>query len=350
MPTLYEIVEEFKDRVNRREQDASETITKLYRPVYNRILDELDAILAKIQASKQSGKPASNRAANTESRLRQALIDIAAELTAFDIKAISLVNAGREDAVRYAIQDSEDLVKISMGSFPESVNLESRFFHFDKEAARDMIAKFANEDYVKQIIDINVPEALKNIQNIMVNGIAQGLPPREAARQLAIKLDMPRFRATTTARTEILNSYRAGNIYRYNQTDVTKAWQWSATLDDRTCPVCVYMDGQIFSLDTPFATHPDCRCSPIPVTKSFKELGINIPDHKPNTGLHGEEWFRSISKERQFKILGKKKFQLYESHQITLGDLTHEFDHPRYGPSREEYSIKDLKRLGILHS
>jgi hypothetical protein len=123
-------------------------------------------------------------------------------------------------------------------------------------------------------------------------------------------------------------------------------------LDDRTCPVCIALDGQEFSLDTPFATHPNCRCSPIPITYTFEELGmgyLNLEEPKPPyMGKRGEDWFKSQSEAKKEKILGKTKYALYRQGRFKLGDLVQDFVHPVYGPSRQERSLKSLKELRII--
>ena len=54
--------------------------------------------------------------------------------------------------------------------------------------------------------------------------------------------------------------------------DTTIAWQWSAVLDPRTCPVCRPLDAQRRPTPDGFGVtppvHPHCRCVVIPITIS----------------------------------------------------------------------------------
>jgi len=79
------------------------------------------------------------------------------------------------------------------------------------------------------------------------------------------------YRTELIARTEILRASNNGAlaIYERNQ-DVLRGWQWTATKDERTCPICGALDGQIFRfgsqhLPPPTGSHPRCRCTPTPV-------------------------------------------------------------------------------------
>src|SRR3990172_6387969 len=55
------------------------------------------------------------------------------------------------------------------------------------------------------------------------------------------------YRTELIARTEILRASNNGAlaIYERNQ-DVLKGWSWTASRDERVCPVCGALDGQVF--------------------------------------------------------------------------------------------------------
>src|SRR5690606_10648598 len=62
--------------------------------------------------------------------------------------------------------------------------------------------------------------------------------------------------------------------------DILDGYRWSSTLDSRTSPVCQSLDGKVFEFGkgpVPPA-HPNCRSSIVPELKSFKELGIDLPE------------------------------------------------------------------------
>lgn len=65
--------------------------------------------------------------------------------------------------------------------------------------------------------------------------------------------------------------------------DVLKGYAWSATLDARTSSQCRSLDGRVFELGKgPLPpAHPNCRSSIVPVTKSWRELGIDADDLPP---------------------------------------------------------------------
>jgi hypothetical protein len=47
------------------------------------------------------------------------------------------------------------------------------------------------------------------------------------------------------------------------ESDLVNAWEWIA--EDDACDDCPENDGKTFSLDEAMDTHPNCRCSELPI-------------------------------------------------------------------------------------
>lgn len=91
------------------------------------------------------------------------------------------------------------------------------------------------------------------------------------AQALGVQGDGGYFaRIETIARTEILRASNLGALAIYEaNSDVLQGWEWLATNDERTCPICGGLDGKVFKLDgkqspPPTGSHPRCRCTPTP--------------------------------------------------------------------------------------
>jgi SPP1 gp7 family putative phage head morphogenesis protein len=347
LPTYLQLINSFKDRLDQREQTAVEELQSYYLPLLQKIIKEFDEVVEKIISLQSQEKNVSKELIYRETRYRETVSKLVKEITAIDKKTVREISSVQREVATTALHDAEVLIKKSVGKIPRSFDFDRAFLQYNHQAALNMVSRLSKGTPLREILDANVPDIMLASQ-AFVESIVKGEHPRVLRDKLYKQWGMSYVRAETTARTEIVSSYRDSNIWRYKQSKTVEAWQWSATLDDRTCPVCIFMDGQVFSLDTPFATHPNCRCSPLPVTKTWKELGLNIPEFKPDIGPRGVEWFQSLPENRQLKILHPQKFDLWKSGRITLENLVDSFDHPKYGPSREERSIKELYRLGIL--
>ena len=75
-------------------------------------------------------------------------------------------------------------------------------------------------------------------------------------------------RAKNIARTETVKIANLGSIKRYKDNDIEK-YQWLAAVSDRTCDICMGLDGNVYNVGEgklPPA-HVACRCSTIPKTE-----------------------------------------------------------------------------------
>jgi hypothetical protein len=68
-------------------------------------------------------------------------------------------------------------------------------------------------------------------------------------------------------------------------------WVWLAKLDARTCPSCWAQHGRLHPLEEPGPLdHQSGRCADMPKTKSWKELGFDVPE-PPDVLPEAEETF-----------------------------------------------------------
>ena len=130
--------------------------------------------------------------------------------------------------------------------------------------------------------------------------------------------------------------------------DVIKALSWSATLDSRTSEICALRDGKQYTataphkpighklpwLGGPGKAHWGCRSCELPVTKSFRELGIDV-DELPaseRASMDGAvpadtsfgDWLRKQSAERQDQVLGPTRGKLMREGGLTIDKFASE--------------------------
>ncbi len=144
------------------------------------------------------------------------------------------------------------------------------------------------------------------------------------------------------------------DVYRENP-EIVKKVEWSATLEPGfkqtgrgTCLRCAGLDGRKYPVDD----HPECplhircRCVLLPVTVSFRELGLDIDEIKqayrpytilPNknidadgrrtileSGFHEGDyasWFDKQDRGFKLKAIGPRRFEMYEAGVIRFSDL-----------------------------
>jgi hypothetical protein len=103
--------------------------------------------------------------------------------------------------------------------------------------------------------------------------------------------------------------------------------------------MCWAMSGTRFPTERTLDTHPGCRCALVPITRSWRDLGFDIPDRRPPV-LEGPAVFADLPASMQRQILGPAKHQAYTDGLITLHDLVLPTRSQRWGPGRRERSLR----------
>ncbi|MFC8732170.1 phage minor head protein [Luteimicrobium sp. NPDC057192] len=171
-------------------------------------------------------------------------------------------------------------------------------------------------------------EATAAMNRHLVRGVALGDNPRTAAahmlRDIEGGFNGGLTRALTIARTEMLDAHRAADLaHRNANTDTLTGWTWLATLDRRTCPSCLAMNGQTFPPGTPGPNdHQNGRCIAVPTVKSWRDLGFHGITEPEDTFPDARTWFDGLSDEDQRAVMGPQRLELLKSGDVTWDDLT----------------------------
>tara|TARA_R100001369_G_scaffold16867_3_gene31977 strand:- start:3421 stop:4518 length:1098 start_codon:yes stop_codon:yes gene_type:complete len=143
--------------------------------------------------------------------------------------------------------------------------------------------------------------------------------------------------------TQAVSAAARDQTYTANA-DILKGVMWVSTIDLRTSNSCKVRDGLLYSvgdhepighdvpwLSGPGSIHWGCRSSSAPITRSFRELGIDIDDLPPGkrASIDGqlpsdttfEAWLSRQSKARQDESLGVGRADLWREGKITFRDL-----------------------------
>lgn len=174
----------------------------------------------------------------------------------------------------------------------------------------------------EQITSLQRPlsaDAYQAVRRELLRGVAAGTNPRETARRIVARTE-GRFngglsRALTIARTETLDAYRAAaQLGQAAHTDVLAGWIWLADLNGRVCPACLSQHGTRHRVDDPGPLgHQNCRCSRMPVTKTWAQLGFHDIEEPPPIIPSAQTWFDGLPESDQRSILGPARHDAYKA-------------------------------------
>lgn len=188
-------------------------------------------------------------------------------------------------------------------------------------------------------------------------GIAAGDTTEQVASRVAGRsgypgiMDVTRANARSLVHTSIMEVANEARMASYQANDdVVDGVHQVSTLDSNTTDTCMAYDGAEFDLDgepingtdLPYEggcpRHWGCRSIEVPITKTFKELGINAPEPKGDTrasedGQVPADWTFSdfldtMSEDQQNEMLGEGRAELWRNGDITLPQLMDQKGNP----------------------
>jgi hypothetical protein len=171
-----------------------------------------------------------------------------------------------------------------------------------------------------------IAQIVRRIRGTSAKGYSDGL------------IELDRRNAETIVRSAVshMAAVTRDRFFEANS-DIIKSLAWTSTLDARTTvEICVPRDGKQYHpvthkpightlawLGGPGRAHFGCRSTSVPVTKSWRELGIDVDELDPGTraSMDGQvpadqtygAWLKKQSAARQDEVLGPSRGKMFRA-------------------------------------
>lgn len=182
-------------------------------------------------------------------------------------------------------------------------------------------------------------------------GVAQGEANGAIIDRVVAATDVSKRGAAALVQSSVQTVANSARLATFKANrDVIRGVRQISTLDSKTTPVCVAYDGAAWDLDgqpidgndLPFNAGPprhwNCRSVLVPITKSYRQLGLNVPEINDSTrasidgqqqpGVTFKQFLEGKSESFQNELLGKGKADLWRDGKITLRDLLDQTGRP----------------------
>jgi hypothetical protein len=103
--------------------------------------------------------------------------------------------------------------------------------------------------------------------------------------------------------------------------DVLQGWMWSCSFSERSCCTCIALHGTIHPIDEDMLEHQSGRCAPVPLTKTWRELGFDVDEPERPDPNAARDWFDTLDEDTQKHILGKGRWELFQDGKIGWDDI-----------------------------
>lgn len=305
-------------------------------------------------------------------------------------KALKILEVMRRDLVAQLTADdlttfSKARLKSLLAQVTESIQTYYAQIEARMDTALDTVGSFASQhaadslhQYLLASVDVTVPTDTflarlagntiimgassadwwqrqgEDVAFRFANVVRQGLVAGETTENIVARvvgargydgiMDVAKNNARSLVHTSIMEVANAARNETYQQNaDVVDGTRQVSTLDSHTTEICMAYDGAEFTLDgepmegtdLPYdggvPRHWGCRSVEIPITKSFKELGLDVPE--PPAGQRAsadgpvadntsfDDFLTRMGPEFQDEALGPGRAELWRQDKITLPQL-----------------------------
>ncbi len=283
------------------------------------VADEWRAAVAELTASMRDGRWPSRAVILRNARVQAAMQVTAAKLEELGQLAGVRIVQGVPDLL--ASQEGK-LLDVIRSQLPDSLEVDWARVP-DREL--DAIVRRTTRRVTSKLRPL--PKSVTaGLKQELVRGVVTGTNPNQVAsiliKRFGTQFTGGLWRARTICRTEMLDACRAGALdSRKANRGLLAGWRWLCSLSSRTCPSCLAMNGRTFDVDEPGPDdHPNGRCTSIPVTRSWAELGIDA-DEPESVFPDARSWFAQQTPAVQQQIMGPARLQALNSGQLSWDQI-----------------------------
>lgn len=325
-PKIIRMLKEYRQSLIDREINQTERLAKSWILIEQQLHDEMVLLALQIQEAKLSGSVITEQLLMRMSRYEQLQSQMEKQILKYaKTTAADDISKEQFEYGKLALQVSQDAIGMS---FQYGIA-------FDKlpvSAVENYVGLLGDGTPLYRLLKEAYPDALDGVVKEFLLGAAKGLNPNQIAYNAARSMGLGLERITLIARTEQLRVNRLVSANQYRTSGLEGVMKRVATKDDRTCPACLALDGEIIPLDQELDDHPRGRCVAIFQIKGTSEIQWE----------KGKDWFARQETSLQKEILGDTKYQMWENGTFQFEQLGQKDYNPVWGNSPRVATIEEL--------
>lgn len=344
-PLVVQLANEFREQLRAREAASVSEMARRWLAVEQALEQQVVALALELAAQREAGQAISRSKVFRLQRYQLLLLQVQDELRRFNAFAEGRIDMETLQNTVQGFQNAAELIGAAAlpqplpGGGGQDGQVEITFNRLGIEAAETVAAIARAGQPLGRILERSYPLAVEALTNKLVNGIAQGINPREVARQaVAEGLSEGLNHILLVARDQGNRSYREASRQQYQQSGVVTGYMRLAAKGPkqigRTCLACLALDGTVYKTDEFMAVHAGDRCSMVPIVAGFK----------PVTWQSGEAYFKSLPRDVQAEWMGPGRWELWKTGQFEFGRLAKIVENDTWGPSAQVRPVAELMR------
>lgn len=322
---IIDAAKRFREELAAKDAEALKRLIDAYLAIWRRLEAKVDALSLAIGDLEAATPGQVMRMA----RYHSLMADIGRELRNYQGFTAVEIDRASTAAIAQAIRDSQELVRLSVGS----AKIAGGFNSLPVDAIKTALGFLRSDGPLYARLENLAPFTAQRVADRIVEGIGLGYNPTRIASTIRDSLGGGLTDALRMTRTVQLYSYREAARANYiANDDIVEGWYWMAELDGETCASCWAEHGTFHTLDETLDDHHNGRCAPLPA----------VIGHRSPIEETGEEAFRDLTEAKQQEILGPGKFEAWSEGKFEFGQLSQQRDDEVYGYMRSEASLQEL--------
>lgn len=334
MANIYRQSQLFRAALIRRERRAATELAGVYTRMFAAVTRDLDQLLVRLATERTAGLLV------REQQLRMLLAQIEAQATRFTAIAVGKITQAQAREVEQGAEDALNLLRRAYTGAPPGLTIS--FAQLPQGVIESMVGNLGDGSPLRLLLNQFGPEASREISALLINAIGAGRSIRSIARDMHRLTQEPLARTLLVSRTEVLRAYRQGSISTYQANkDVVKGWTWVSAASARTCMACWMLHGTVHPNSEEFSDHPNGRCTPVPITKSWAELGFQgMPEQPPIQS--GQSQFLMLPAAEQRRIMGEAAYRAWKAGAVELDDFVGVKRSAEWGDTHHTRSLREI--------
>lgn len=328
-------------RLLKIERNGMSEIVRSYQKVLKDLNKRLAQLTAQIEAEREAGHEVSEWWLQRQERFRDLVAQQERLTLDFLRESLTSLEGMKGAAAAQANGDAPALTQAVLGPAPAQAEalVANSFSRLPTSQLEHLVRNAADARPLGSLFAEIAPEATKAVKDALISGVARGASARDIATDVRKASGIAQNRAMLISRTETIRAYREATLENYRRSEVVIGWIWIAEVN--ACPVCTAEHGSEHSSDETLISHPGCRCTAMPKTKSWRELGFNLPDQRPAIQT-GPERFASLPEADKLAVLGRARLDAYNAGEITLLEMVKQTRSARWGDGKRTATLAEL--------
>ncbi len=316
-PGVLEASNLFRAQLLAQERRAASAMVRYYGHIWTQLQPQIATLQAEVTALQAAGVEFSKTKLWRLERLRAIETQVTRELAGFSQYAGEAITAQQRVSITLAEQHAQALLEAAL---PTDAAALATFGRMPRGAVEALVGSLAEGSPLTALIQKAVGAAAGDFMETLVEGLALGWGPRKTAAALRQRFGMGLTDALRIARTGQLHAYRTATLRAYRESGIVVEWERMSAQDDRVCLACLLLDGKIYTLEEEMEDHPNGRCSLLPRTKTWRELGLDVDEPDFSREL-GRDWFLRQSAATQSDMMGPGAWQAWQDGKFVLDDI-----------------------------